>query len=95
MTLKGNTQFRNLSDSGLKTLVPSLFGVEMPGFEAVTAGKHFDELDPKPLMENSEELSFSETVNMVEDLRDTEESSDCFNEGEFDEKNVVSRVKLF
>jgi DNA polymerase-1 len=47
MTLKSGTQFRNLSDSGLKTLVPMLFRAEMPGFESVTAGRHFDELDPQ------------------------------------------------
>lgn len=32
LTLKSNTAFRGLSDSGLKTLVPQLFGVELPGF---------------------------------------------------------------
>lgn len=47
MTLKSCTQFRKLTDSGLKTLVPMLFGVEMPSFESVTAGRHFDELDPQ------------------------------------------------
>ena len=47
MTLKNHTQFRALSDSGLKTLVPELFGVELPGFEEVTAGRFFDELDPQ------------------------------------------------
>lgn len=44
MTLKSNTAFRGLSDSGLKTLVPQLFGVELPDFETVTAGRFFDEL---------------------------------------------------
>lgn len=47
MTLKSNTEFRSLGDSGLKTLVPELFGVELPSFEAVTAGRFFDELDPQ------------------------------------------------
>jgi DNA polymerase-1 len=46
MTLKNNTQFRNLSDSGLKTLVPELLDVELPSFDDVTNGRHFDELDP-------------------------------------------------
>lgn len=46
MTLKGNTAFRSLADSGLKTLVPELFGDELPTFSKVTGGKHFDELDP-------------------------------------------------
>lgn len=47
LTLKSNTEFRNLSDSGLKTLVPELYGVELLSFEKVTSGKHFDELDPQ------------------------------------------------
>lgn len=47
LTLKNSTEFRNLSDSGLKTLVPELYNVEMPKFEDVTKGRHFDELDPQ------------------------------------------------
>ena len=47
MTLKSNTEFRNLHDSGLKTLVPELFNIEMPSFETVTAGRFFDELNPQ------------------------------------------------
>jgi DNA polymerase-1 len=47
LTLKNSTQFRALSDSGLKTLVPAFFGVELPDFNTVTAGRHFDELDPQ------------------------------------------------
>lgn len=47
MTLKSNTAFRSLGDSGLKTLVPELFGVELPSFGDVTAGRFFDELDPQ------------------------------------------------
>jgi len=47
MTLKNNTQFRVLSDSGLKTLVPSLFDADLPDFNTVTAGRHFDELLPQ------------------------------------------------
>jgi len=46
LTLKSNTEFRNLSDSGLKTLVPELLCVELPKFEDVTGGRCFDELDP-------------------------------------------------
>jgi DNA polymerase-1 len=46
MTLKGNTGFRTLADSGLKTLVPALLDMELPSFSEVTAGRHFDELDP-------------------------------------------------
>jgi len=45
MTLKSNTTFRGLSDSGLKGLVSRLFGVELPSFEEVTWGRFFDELD--------------------------------------------------
>ncbi|MDR1364062.1 MAG: bifunctional 3'-5' exonuclease/DNA polymerase [Oscillospiraceae bacterium] len=47
MTLKNETQFRNLADSGLKTLVPELLEIELPKFEVVTNGKFFDELDSK------------------------------------------------
>ena len=47
LTLKSSTTFRSLSDSGLKTLVPQLFHVELPDFETVTAGRFFDELDPQ------------------------------------------------
>ena len=47
LTLKSSTAFRNLSDSGLKTLVPQLFGVELPDFQAVTDGRFFDELSPQ------------------------------------------------
>ena len=47
MTLKSNTAFRGLSDSGLKTLVPQLFGVELPDFATVTGGRFFDELNPQ------------------------------------------------
>jgi DNA polymerase-1 len=46
MTLKSNTAFRTLADSGLKTLVPELLDVELPSFSQVTNGRHFDELDP-------------------------------------------------
>lgn len=47
LTLKSDKEFRTLADSGLKTLVPELFNVELPKFEEVTGGRHFDELDPK------------------------------------------------
>ncbi|GHU82196.1 hypothetical protein FACS1894196_0120 [Clostridia bacterium] len=47
MTLKSNTAFRTLADSGLKTLVPELVGVELPGFSEVAAGRFFDELNPQ------------------------------------------------
>ncbi len=46
MTLKSNAEFRGLSDSGLKTLVPQLYDVELPTFATVTGGRSFDELDP-------------------------------------------------
>jgi DNA polymerase-1 len=47
MTLKSNTAFRTLAESGLKTLAQELFGMELPSFETVTAGRYFDELDPQ------------------------------------------------
>jgi len=46
LTLKSDKEFRTLSDSGLKTLVPELLKVDLPKFEEVTGGRHFDELDP-------------------------------------------------
>ena len=46
LTLKNDFEFRHLSDSGLKKLVPYLYGVELPTFEEVVAGRFFDELDP-------------------------------------------------
>jgi DNA polymerase-1 len=46
LTLKTETEFRELKDSGLKKLVPEFFGIEMPSFADVTVGRHFDELDP-------------------------------------------------
>jgi len=45
LSLKSNTQFRALADSGLKTLVPELLDVELPTFTDVTNGRPFDELD--------------------------------------------------
>ena len=47
LTLKSYTLFRGLSDSGLKTLVPQLFKVELPDFMTVTGGRFFDELNPQ------------------------------------------------
>lgn len=46
MSLKSPTEFRKLSDSGLKKLASELCGEPLPSFEAVTEGRHFDELDP-------------------------------------------------
>ena len=45
MTLKNSTEFRGLSDSGLKRLASDLCGEPLPSFTTVTEGKHFDELD--------------------------------------------------
>lgn len=45
MSLKNTYDFRNLSDSGLKTLAKNLFHEPLPTYEAVTDGKAFDELD--------------------------------------------------
>lgn len=47
MTLKTKTEFRSLSDSGLKTIVPQLLHTDLPKFSEVTAGRHFDELNPE------------------------------------------------
>ena len=44
MTLKTTFEFRALSDSGLKKLVPELLGDELPTFEDATEGRFFDEL---------------------------------------------------
>lgn len=46
LTLKNETEFRSLRDSGLKTLVPELFGVALPSFEETVGGRYFDEFDP-------------------------------------------------
>lgn len=46
MTLKNHTEFRTLSDSGLKIMALQLCHEPLPTFEAVTQGRHFDELDP-------------------------------------------------
>ena len=45
LTLKNDFEFRGLSDSGLKTLVPYLYKVELPKYEEVVGGRHFDELN--------------------------------------------------
>lgn len=47
LTLKSKWEFRNLHDSGLKLLATSLFCADMPSFEVVTAGRHFDEMNPQ------------------------------------------------
>lgn len=46
LSLKNNTEFRTLSDSGLKKLAGELCGEALPTFTDVTEGRHFDELDP-------------------------------------------------
>ncbi len=46
LTLKAQMEFRNLHDSGLKLLSTQLFQADMPSFETVTGGRHFDEMDP-------------------------------------------------
>jgi DNA polymerase I len=49
LTLKSDKEFRNLSDSGLKTLVPELLNIDLPKFSEVTKGGHFDELNPEDI----------------------------------------------
>lgn len=45
MSLKSHTEFRKLTDSGLKKLAAELCSEPLPSFTDVTDGKHFDELD--------------------------------------------------
>lgn len=45
MSLKSCTEFRKLTDSGLKKLAAELCGEPLASFTDVTEGKHFDELD--------------------------------------------------
>lgn len=47
LTLKNAVEFRSLSDSGLKVLANGILGANMATFEAVTNGRHFDELSPQ------------------------------------------------
>ena len=48
LTLKTNTEFRSLADSGLKKLVPELLKSELPTFDEVIAGSaFFGELNPE------------------------------------------------
>lgn len=46
LSQKSATEFRSLSESGLKTLAAELCGEPLPSFSDVTEGRHFDELDP-------------------------------------------------
>lgn len=45
LSLKSSTEFRTLSDSGLKKLAAELCHEAIPTFADVTSGHHFDELD--------------------------------------------------
>lgn len=45
VTLKTQTEFRKLADSGLKKLVSELLNIELPSFEDVTQRVYFDMLD--------------------------------------------------
>ena len=47
MSMKSTSEFRALSESGLKKLAAELCDESLPSFSSVTAGKHFDELDPE------------------------------------------------
>ncbi len=47
LTLKSKFEFRKLHDSGLKLLSTQLFCADMPSFEKVTDGRHFDEMNPQ------------------------------------------------
>lgn len=47
LSLKDNSlDFRNLHESGLKTLARDIFNEDLPTFEDVTDGRYFDELNP-------------------------------------------------
>lgn len=46
LSLKNDYDFRQLGDSGLKTLAQTVLNEPIPTYEAVTGGRHFDELDP-------------------------------------------------
>ena len=45
LTLKSDTEFRTMGDSGLKTLAVKLLKEPLPSFADVTDGRHFDELN--------------------------------------------------
>lgn len=47
MTLKGDYAFRDLRDSGLKTLSAEVLGNKRKTFTETTGGRYFDELDPQ------------------------------------------------
>ena len=47
LTLKAPFEYRTLHDSGLKLLAIQLYGADMPSFEKVTKGRHFDEMYPQ------------------------------------------------
>lgn len=47
LSQNGATEFRSLSESGLKTLAAELCDEPLPSFTSVTGGRHFDELDPE------------------------------------------------
>lgn len=49
----------------------------------------------KPLLEIAEEIAVNETETIVEDLRDREVIRECISEGDVDDKDVVSRARLF
>ena len=47
LTLKAPYEYRTLHDSGLKLLAIQFYGADMPSFEKVTNGRHFDEMNPQ------------------------------------------------
>ena len=47
LTLKAPYEYRTLHDSGLKLLALQFYGADMPSFEKVTNGRHFDEMNPQ------------------------------------------------
>lgn len=49
----------------------------------------------KFLLETPEEIAASETETIVEEISDKEVIRDCFSEGDIDDRDVVSRARLF
>lgn len=49
----------------------------------------------KDIRERDEEMGVIEKETVVEEIRDFDAVRECINEGDVDEKDVVSRVRLF
>lgn len=49
----------------------------------------------KSLMDSGENLSFTEDAGSIEDLAEKDCVKECMDGDDIDDKNVISRVKLF